>query len=316
MPRLINWTTWKSASDFAHFFDVDEDVYHRTLEPVEDENDSWYLQTLRCPDPFAVRFQPQGRYAGLTEPLIPEPPPPVRPPPVPMRSSLAEKAREKQPVHVERHRQTYVDPAGSPSKRRKSEEFDNREPRADRDEDYWRRRDDDMIARFTHKHIRTAIPEMRRELVDDDSEHGLVAKITKKVIAAVKDIFGRRSSSRRHRSSSSHDSRYRHGSEEFDQPRPSHRRSTSHIPSPRRSFREDPHHVSHRHSVGEPDRQHRSHSRSQHGEDPPRGSQRRSEHGDDPPHASQRRFASCHSEREAFLRRSASHHGEKQTSLR
>ncbi|XP_057787720.1 uncharacterized protein LOC131004968 [Salvia miltiorrhiza] len=157
---------------------------------------------------------------------------------------------------------------------------------------------------------------MWRELVDDDSEHGLVAKITKKVIAAVKDIFGRRSSSRRHRSSSSYASRHRHGSEEFDQPRPGHRRSTSHISSHRRSFREDPPHVSHMHSVGEPDRQHQSHSRSQHGEDPPRGSQRRSKHGEDPPHASQRRSASRHSERETSLRRSASHHGERQTSLR
>ncbi|XP_057801942.1 uncharacterized protein LOC131017229 [Salvia miltiorrhiza] len=326
MPRLVNWTTWKSASDFTHFFDAHEAECHRTLEPVEEENDSWYLQTLRHPEPFSVRYHPGGKYAGLTEPVVPEPPPPVRPPPVqrsisraertrekqpvpvPRSSSRAERAREKQPVpvHVERHRQTYEEPGGSPSKRRRSEEFDDREPQADRDEDYWRRRDEDLIARITQEQIRTVVPEMRREirreLVDDDSEHGLVAKITKKVIAAVKDIFGRRSSSRRHRSSSSHASRHRHGSEEYDQPSPSRRRSTSHIPSPRRSEREDPPHVSHRHSVGDMD--------------PPRGSQRRSERGEDPPRASQRRSASRHSEREASMRRSASHHGEGQTSLR
>ncbi|XP_057779984.1 uncharacterized protein LOC130998585 [Salvia miltiorrhiza] len=251
MPRLVNWTTWKSASDFAHFFYADEDECHRTLEPVEEENDSWYLQTLRLPDPFSVRYHPGGKYAGLTEPLVPEPPPPVRPPPVqrsssraepvpvrpppvPRSSSRAEKARGKQPVHVERHRQMYADPTGSPSKRPRPQEFDDSGPRADPDADYWRRCDEDLIARVTEsvtrEQIRTVIPEVRRAIVDDDSEHGLVAKITRKVVAAVKDIFGGRSSSRKHRSSSSHASRHRHGSEEFDQPRPSHRRFTSHIP--------------------------------------------------------------------------------------
>ncbi|XP_057774878.1 uncharacterized protein LOC130993858 [Salvia miltiorrhiza] len=324
MPRLVNWTTWKSASDFTHFFDAHEAECHRTLEPVEEENDSWYLQTLRHPEPFSVRYHPGGKYAGLIEPVVPEPPPPVRPPPVqrsisraemtrekqpvpvPRSSSRAERAREKQPVHVERHRQTYVDPTGSPSKRPRPQEFDDSVPRADPDADYWRRRDEDLIARVTEsvtrEQIRTVIPEVRRAIVDNDSEHGLVAKITRKVVAAVKDIFGGRSSSRKHRSSSSHASRHRHGSEELDQPRPSHRRSTSHIPSPGHRGHEDPPHVSHRHSVGDLDRQHRGHSRSQ--------------HGDDPPHASQRRSASRHSEREASMRRSASHRGERQTSLR
>ncbi|XP_057808492.1 uncharacterized protein LOC131022970 [Salvia miltiorrhiza] len=324
MPRLVNWTTWKSASDFTHFFNAHEAECHRTLEPVEEENDSWYLQTLRHPEPFSVRYHPGGKYAGLTEPVVPEPPPPVRPPPVqrsisraertrekqpvpvPRSSSRAERAREKQPVHVERHRQTYVDPTGSPSKRPRPQEFDDSVPRADPDTDYWRRRDEDLIARVTEsvtrEQIRTVIPEVRRAIVDDDSEHGLVAKITRKVVAAVKDIFGGRSSSRKHRSSSSHASRHRHGSEELDQSRPSHRRSTSHIPSPGHRGHEDPPHVSHRHSVGDLDRQHRGHSQSQ--------------HGDDPPHASQRRSASRHSEREASMRRSASHHGERQTSLR
>ncbi|XP_057793336.1 uncharacterized protein LOC131009955 [Salvia miltiorrhiza] len=302
LPRCLMWTTWKSSADFTHFFDQERECYPR-LAPTELETEQLYYNTLLIGQTLDVRFHPGGRYAGLREPVLPAPPSPIIPRRMARSSSRTEKARGKMPEVVERQRRSFGAPTGSPSKRRRPQEF---EPGPDAEPDHvccehasWGRRDEELISRVTQSVTREVTDSVRRTLVEDESEHGLIARVTRRVVAAMHDFFGRRSR-RSRKSSSSHVGR---GSEECEGPRISHRRSTSHIVEerPRGSHRRSSHHD---------DRPLASQRRSSHHDDRPLASQRRSSHHDDQARGSQRQSASHHSERQPSLRRSASHRAE------